>query len=192
MKLNCVEYFMKYLTQILRNNLSTAASNRSGVATPRRAPNTPVPSHLRRCKICERNFAPDRIQKHEEICKKNKIKAKKRKIFDPVKMRTVGTEAEKFVARGDHLKETKKPKKKDWRKEHENFIQTVRAAKGVKGYVAPPIDTSDYIECPHCGRKFNVKAADRHIPKCADITSNKNYRKAEQQKAPVAPSRRRR
>jgi hypothetical protein len=23
--------------------------------------------------------------------------------------------------------------------------------------------------CPHCGRSFNEKAAERHIPKCADI-----------------------
>lgn len=37
----------------------------------------------------------------------------------------------------------------------------------------PPLDTSDYIPCPHCGRKFNEAAADRHIPKCANIRHNK-------------------
>ena len=35
------------------------------------------------------------------------------------------------------------------------------------------MDTSDYVQCPHCGRKFSEAAADRHIPKCASIVSNK-------------------
>lgn len=65
------------------------------------------------------------------------------------------------------------PKKADWRKKHEDFIATVRAAKGIKGYEAPPMDTSDYVQCPHCGRKFSEGAAERHIPKCASIQSNK-------------------
>lgn len=37
----------------------------------------------------------------------------------------------------------------------------------------PPSDTSDYIQCPHCMRRFSPGAADRHIPKCATIKSNK-------------------
>ena len=65
------------------------------------------------------------------------------------------------------------PKKSDWRKKHEDFINTVRAAKGIKGYERAPVDTSDYVQCPHCGRKFSEGAADRHIPKCASILSNK-------------------
>ena len=36
------------------------------------------------------------------------------------------------------------------------------------------MDTSDYVQCPHCGRRFNEAAADRHIPKCASISSNKS------------------
>ena len=67
-------------------------------------------------------------------------------------------------------------KKNDWRKKHEDFIATVRAAKGMKGYEAPPIDTSDYEQCPHCGRKFSEQVAERHIPKCASIQSNKASR----------------
>ena len=47
------------------------------------------------CSICERNFASDRIEKHESICAKTK--AKKRKVFDITKMRVKGTEAECFV-----------------------------------------------------------------------------------------------
>ena len=37
----------------------------------------------------------------------------------------------------------------------------------------PPMDTSDYTQCPHCNRKFNEAAAERHIPKCKNIRSNK-------------------
>ena len=35
----------------------------------------------------------------------------------------------------------------------------------------PPMAASapdpSFIPCPHCGRSFNQKAADRHIPKCS-------------------------
>lgn len=37
----------------------------------------------------------------------------------------------------------------------------------------PPIDTSDYVQCPHCARKFNEAAAERHVPKCATMRHNK-------------------
>ena len=75
-------------------------------------------------------------------------------------------------------------KKADWRKKREEFIAVLRAAKEAQRHIAaggkisdlpppPPMDTSDYIRCPHCGRKFSESAADRHIPKCKDIKSNK-------------------
>ena len=75
-------------------------------------------------------------------------------------------------------------KKGDWRKKRDEFIAVLRAAKEAQRHVAaggklsdlpppPPMDTSDYIRCPHCGRKFSESAADRHIPKCKDIKSNK-------------------
>nr|XP_045600284.1 basic salivary proline-rich protein 2-like isoform X3 [Procambarus clarkii] len=131
------------------------------------------PPGLESCKICGRNFAPDRLEKHETICAKSQAKSKKRKAFDPVKMRTKGTEAEVYIAKGKHLVDPPKakPKKKDWKKQHEDFIATIRAAKA--GTEPPPTDNSDYIPCPHCGRKFAEAAADRHIPKCASIQSNK-------------------
>ncbi|XP_053649211.2 NHS-like protein 3 isoform X2 [Cherax quadricarinatus] len=136
--------------------------------TPR--PSKPPPG-LESCKICGRNFAPDRLEKHETICAKSHAKDKKRKVFDPVKMRTKGTEAEKYIAKGKHLEAPPKPKKKDWKKQHEDFIATIRAAKS--GTEPPPIDNSDYVTCPHCGRKFAEASAERHIPKCASIQSNK-------------------
>ncbi|KAG0728100.1 Zinc finger C2HC domain-containing protein 1C [Chionoecetes opilio] len=147
---------------------STTTAAASTKAAPRPAKKVPG---LDSCKICGRNFAPDRIEKHEVICAKSNTKAKKRKVFDPVKMRTRGTEAEKYVSKGRHLQERPKPKKKDWKKQHEDFIATIRAAK--TGAEPPPTDNSDYVECPHCNRKFAEDVAERHIPKCANITSNK-------------------
>jgi zinc-finger of a C2HC-type len=45
----------------------------------------PVPEGLVRCGICKRNFAEDRIDKHQTVCQKNKTK--KRKVYDASKKR---------------------------------------------------------------------------------------------------------
>lgn len=37
----------------------------------------------------------------------------------------------------------------------------------------PPSENPDYIQCPHCSRRFNQGAAERHIPKCATMLHNK-------------------
>lgn len=74
--------------------------------------------------------------------------------------------------------------KKDWRKTHEEFINAIRAAKSAQAHVArggklsdlpppPPSSNPDYVQCPHCSRKFNEGAAERHIPKCANYAFNK-------------------
>jgi uncharacterized C2H2 Zn-finger protein len=75
-------------------------------------------------------------------------------------------------------------KKKNWRQKHEEFINTIRAAKEMKAHLArggklsdlpppPPSDYSDYVQCPHCSRRFNQQAAERHIPKCPNYEFNK-------------------
>jgi len=53
---------------------------------------------MNECGICGRHFASDRIAKHQEICAKTT--KKKRKVFDPVKQRVKGTEAESFLKKG--------------------------------------------------------------------------------------------
>lgn len=49
--------------------------------------NTPVPDGLVRCSVCKRNFAEDRIEKHQVICFKSKTK--KRRVYDSTKSRVV-------------------------------------------------------------------------------------------------------
>ncbi|XP_019700875.2 uncharacterized protein LOC105191682 isoform X1 [Harpegnathos saltator] len=142
--------------------------------------------NLTTCNTCGRSFAQDRVSLHEQICAKTMNK--KRKQFDAMTFRVRGTELEPFVKKGIAKKQesnTKKPGlKSNWRRKHEEFIEAIRSAKMVQSHLAaggslkdlpppPPSDTSDYIQCPHCGRRFNQAAAERHIPKCEHMLHNK-------------------
>ncbi|XP_076314265.1 zinc finger C2HC domain-containing protein 1B-like [Tachypleus tridentatus] len=143
------------------------------------------PSQLRfnlvACSICNRTFAKDRIKKHSGICRKTT--QKRRKVFDATKMRVKGTEAENFV-KGKPKKDDQKPPKNNWRIKHETLIASIRQAKVIQQHVAaggklsdlpppPTVENPDYIPCPYCNRTFSQAAADRHIPKCKNIISNK-------------------
>ncbi|XP_049877588.1 uncharacterized protein LOC126374867 isoform X2 [Pectinophora gossypiella] len=151
------------------------------------------------CAVCGRRFAPDRLQKHQDICKK--ANNKKRKPFDALKHRLAGTEAENFkgteaepfinkLRKQAHTTGTasstkvNKPLNNNWRQKHNEFIQAIRAAKQVQAHInaggklsdlppPPPSENPDYIQCPHCNRRFNQTAAERHIPKCATYQFNK-------------------
>ncbi|GFV32157.1 zinc finger C2HC domain-containing protein 1C [Trichonephila clavipes] len=156
---------------------ASSANNKAG-----EVPRKPPGPGQEQCTVCGRNFNQDRIEKHRSICKK--VTSKKTKVFDATKMRVKGTEAEQFVRKGVPKNEPKQAKKSDWRKKHNDFIEAIRQAKMVQQHLAkggkvsdlpppPPSDTSDYVPCPHCGRKFNEGVAERHIPKCKNIVSNK-------------------
>ncbi|KAL6255766.1 hypothetical protein P5V15_013009 [Pogonomyrmex californicus] len=140
---------------------------------------------LIKCKTCGRSFAQNRIDLHENIC--SKTTTKKRKQFDPVMSRVKGTELEPFVKKSLSKRETKTKKpeaKSDWRRKHEEFINTIRYARETQARLAagenlsdlpppPASDTSDYIQCEHCGRKFNRSAAERHLPICKRMHDKK-------------------
>ncbi|KFU98866.1 Zinc finger C2HC domain-containing protein 1B, partial [Pterocles gutturalis] len=66
-------------------------------------------------------------------------------------------------------------KKSNWRQHHEDFIKAIRSAKEVTKALKegrplppppPPSINPDYIQCPHCSRRFNEAAAQRHIKFC--------------------------
>ncbi|XP_073819059.1 uncharacterized protein isoform X2 [Musca autumnalis] len=154
---------------------------------------TTPPPGMATCQYCNRNFNEDRLSKHEDVCRK--MVTTKRKIFDASKHRVKGTEAEKYVAKKKGATAAPKPaavkntqsdssKKSNWRKKHEEFINAIREAKKVQAYLAkggklsdlpppPPSENPDYVQCPHCSRRFNEAAAERHIPKCANMQHNK-------------------
>uniref|UniRef100_A0A8D0H2Y3 Zinc finger C2HC domain-containing protein 1A n=1 Tax=Sphenodon punctatus TaxID=8508 RepID=A0A8D0H2Y3_SPHPU len=111
-------------------------------------------------------------KKHLPICQKATIK--KRKAFDSSRQRAEGTD----IPVVKPLKPRPEPPKKqsNWRRKHEEFIASIRAAKGVNltikdGKLPPPPPPSydpDYIQCPYCQRRFNENAADRHINFCKE------------------------
>ncbi|XP_053571128.1 zinc finger C2HC domain-containing protein 1A isoform X2 [Bombina bombina] len=128
---------------------------------------------LKPCKICGRTFFSATLKKHVPICQKSLVK--KRKAFDSSRQRAEGTE----ISTIKPVKPRPEPPKKqsNWRRKHEDFIATIRAAKGLTqimkegGELPPPPPPSydpDYVQCPYCGRRFNENAADRHINFCKE------------------------
>ena len=69
-----------------------------------------------------------------------------------------------------------------WKRDHAAFQAAVKAGRDLKSALEsgvplsqlpppPPSDElDDRVQCPHCGRRFAEKAAERHIPKCASCT----------------------
>ncbi|KAH9628285.1 hypothetical protein HF086_017360 [Spodoptera exigua] len=123
----------------------------------------------------------------------NKARGAMQRAVNPVVTRRqpLGTEAEPFInklrkAPANPASSTKVNKNlnNNWRQKHEEFIQAIRAAKQVQAHLSaggklsdlpppPPSENPDYVPCPHCGRRFNQQAAERHIPKCANYQFNK-------------------
>ncbi|KAM9308397.1 zinc finger C2HC domain-containing protein 1A [Gastrophryne carolinensis] len=128
---------------------------------------------LRPCKICGRTFLPAVLKKHIPICQKSAVK--KRKVFDSGRQRAEGTDIPVVKSLKPRPEPPKKPS--NWRRKHEDFIATIRAAKGLTqiikegGELPPPPPPSydpDYVQCPYCQRRFNEGAADRHINFCKE------------------------
>ncbi|XP_077997661.1 uncharacterized protein LOC144450805 isoform X2 [Glandiceps talaboti] len=130
------------------------------------------------CQVCGRSFNPESLVKHERICRKTQINARKRKVFDSGKQRAKGTEiaVSKTVRPGQQPK-PQPVKQTNWRQKHQDFVNAIRSARQVShamktgGPLPPPPPPSinpDFVQCPTCNRRFNQKAAARHIPFCAD------------------------
>uniref|UniRef100_H2S7S3 Zinc finger C2HC domain-containing protein 1A n=1 Tax=Takifugu rubripes TaxID=31033 RepID=H2S7S3_TAKRU len=110
--------------------------------------------------------------RHAQICQSV---AKKRKVFDSSRQRAEGTDIPTLKP----MKPKPEPPKKqsNWRKKHDDFIATIRAAKSVAHIIKdggplppppPPTYDPDYIQCPCCQRRFNENAAERHIKFCQE------------------------
>lgn len=142
----------------------------------------PYAGDLVQCNTCKRSFFPKVLDKHAKICQKSA--AKRRKTFDSSRQRAEGTDIPvlkpiKPKSQSSAATEKAEPPKKpsNWRKKHEDFIATIRAAKAVTQVMKdggplppppPPTYDPDYIQCPYCQRRFNESAADRHIKFCQE------------------------
>lgn len=127
------------------------------------------------CRSCGRTFSTETLKRHEAICKKNAVK--QRKVFDSSKQRSIGAVQKNTRKQQKQYFKPQESRRSNWRAKHEEFIQTVRAARGVTQALKegkdlppppPPTINPDYIQCPHCLRRFNVHAAERHIKFCSD------------------------
>ncbi|XP_069368945.1 zinc finger C2HC domain-containing protein 1A isoform X2 [Paralichthys olivaceus] len=132
-----------------------------------------VPQDLAECNTCKRSFNPKVLEKHAKICQKSA--AKRRKVFDSSRQRAEGTDIPVLKPIKPKAEPPKKPS--NWRRKHEDFIATIRAAKTLTQVMKdggplppppPPTYDPDYVQCPYCQRRFNEGAADRHIKFCQE------------------------
>ncbi|XP_061569595.1 zinc finger C2HC domain-containing protein 1A isoform X2 [Cololabis saira] len=125
------------------------------------------------CNTCQRWFLPKTLEKHAKICQKSAVK--RRRVFDSSRQRAEGTDISTLKPIKPKAEPPKKPS--NWRKKHEDFIATIRAAKNITQVMKdggplppppPPTYDPDYVQCPYCDRRFNQGAADRHIKFCQE------------------------
>ncbi|NXN65169.1 ZC21B protein, partial [Himantopus himantopus] len=118
--------------------------------------------------------------RHDPICKK--VFNKKRKPFSSLKQRLQGTEITTVKKQPPQKKQPEK--KSNWRQHHEDFINTIQSAKQVTKALKegrplppppPPSINPDYIQCPHCSRRFNEAAAQRHMKFCEEQAAHRAF-----------------
>lgn len=148
------------------------------------------------CPDCGRHFAPEPFIRHAKVCKK--VFLSKRKVFDSSKQR-LDANPETLAAAKKNGKKQQKPGNaaataaaagsgvSKWKEQSRQFREAMRSARGATGggdvVVAvggggggggAPAPSQPYIDptliqCPNCQRRFNDKAAERHIPVCKSI-----------------------
>lgn len=162
-----------------------------------------------RCIYCGRYFLQDRIDKHQTICGNLKSARPKgvdgnptqttAKVFDGKAARTGSGSA--FCSADQYEKRQQRraqeirkdieqqKSKSSWRYHHQQFVEACRAGRGdeeheptqqlVARSSSGPINDGK-IPCPHCQRRFDPTAAERHIPICANVKNKP--------RAPPSPS----
>ncbi|KAL3310221.1 zinc finger, C2HC-type containing 1B [Cichlidogyrus casuarinus] len=130
------------------------------------------------CHVCGRKFRSDILNRHQEVC--SKLAKKKRKVFDSEKMRISGTDIPvHYNPKNKNAQAYTKSeqKKKNWRVKHDELINAIRSARSYEISKAtgaplppppPPVIDPSFVQCDYCGRRFNEKAAERHIPFCKE------------------------
>lgn len=133
------------------------------------------PSEFRECRMgCGRKFNPESISKHEKNCKK--VFQKKRKQFNAQQHRIVDQEQQKMMKKGERIQKKIESNKRNekvpkWKAESMAFRAVMKQNRGgqVSGNDLAIIEQAENdarIQCKFCGRKFNEKAAPRHITFC--------------------------
>jgi uncharacterized C2H2 Zn-finger protein len=149
------------------------------------------------CPDCGRKFNPAPYEKHVKICAK--IFLQKRKVFDSKKMRMNEEleQFQKVEQKGARKKGGKAPAKgaaagaagggdrpiqgeraAKWKEQSVQLREAMKMARMAKQAqetgapmpdFVPSAPDPSLVRCPHCGRSFNERAAERHIPLCTNI-----------------------
>ncbi|KAG1707296.1 hypothetical protein DVH05_026490 [Phytophthora capsici] len=163
---------------------------------------------MEQCHNCSRKFNIVSFTKHQKICEK--VFTGQRKVFNMTAKRLEGTEAEKLAreakaktkasggGRKAPLSATEQPIKvksaADWKQKSEMFRNAMKASRDVtkalkEGKELPPAMPSapdpSLIQCEYCSRRFNEKAAERHINFCREKSQRDNI-KANSKRAPAS------
>ncbi|KAH9255445.1 hypothetical protein BASA81_006564 [Batrachochytrium salamandrivorans] len=145
------------------------------------------------CRSCNRKFSSRSLVVHERVCAK---------VFKPALSSSSPPAA--AVATAAVVGEKKKSNAK-WRKQSEELRAAMQRGRGEEPSTKPVLvsattmTTADaeneqddgLVMCPHCERRFNDKAAERHIPKCTSIMSKPKMLKRGEGKSvakPLAPA----
>mmetsp|Transcript_23177 Transcript_23177/g.33989 ORF Transcript_23177/g.33989 Transcript_23177/m.33989 type:complete len:613 (+) Transcript_23177:219-2057(+) len=144
----------------------------------------------RQCPDCGRKFNPIPYEKHIKICAK--VFLQKRKAFDSKKMRIndnpelvqiikkqerVQKKVQKQAAPAHSDKPVGGGKGAKWKEQSNELRIAMKAARmaaraEATGEPMPVVQSapdSSLVPCPNCGRTFNERAAERHIPQCKNI-----------------------
>lgn len=155
-------------------------------------PEAPI-GPLVQCEMCGRKFNEKAYKIHSKICKK--VFVDERKKFDGAKARWEGTEALKIAENAEKAAKkdpkaaaaaaAKDGKKAKWKQQSDQLRAAMKASREIaeaqkRGedvsklkFVATAEEDDDRVACPHCGRKFAEKAAERHIPHCKESMARK-------------------
>eukprot|EP00899_Mesostigma_viride_P012894 jgi/Mesvir1/21605/Mv04033-RA.1 len=182
-----------------------SSGNPFGGASPFAASSLPpeadvdAPLELFECDGCGRKFNEKALNVHQRVCKK--VFQEKRKVFNTTEMRVEGTEQAKFVAQSTKKAPAATPakaaaggksaaeKKAEWKAQSEALREAMRQSRLVSEHLKAGKDIRDLpvvqsapdpsmLQCPHCNRRFNQTAGERHIPKCKDIQAKPTMLKA--------------
>lgn len=141
------------------------------------------------CPDCGRHFLPEPFARHVKICRK--VFVQKRKPFDSSKKRLAANPETLMTAKKGRPQNSSKSGAgggaaggvSKWKEQSKQFREAMRAAReysnpssgdaqgGQTVNAAPkqPYIDPSLIQCPNCQRRFNDKAAERHIPLCKNI-----------------------
>lgn len=168
---------------------------------------------MEECGNCHRRFNLTSFAKHQKICEK--VFSGPRKVFNMTAKRLEGIpDAEKVAKKAGKSggsgagavggskkgvsaeEQPLKANKADWKQKSSMFRDAMKASRDVtkalkEGRELPPVKPSapdpSLIQCEYCSRRFNDKAAERHITFCREKSQRDSMARGPPKKAP-APS----